>query len=256
MAINVSKKLADSYKFPNFPQLYFKIKTRPLHLKYREILRNSTKPSWAANDTGKPAIGPELDAQSEHFQKNHWAYVDKLWDEEFHKKLLAQWPSDQYFDPIQFITKSYDKGFLWNKDVGFPEHMDLFPAYKAAYEYLISDEFCKRIDAVMADGKERECYQIIMTRAYWGSSIIPHMDSLHDEGALNMVVFVNGTGGKDSGNLGIWKDNEFQDCIFEPENLTNSCLMYDMSTGFYHGFKPMRFGAFRWTMNAAYSVKK
>ena len=256
MAIGVNEALEARYKFPNFPQLYFKIKTRKFTKAYRQFLRKNFPAQWPSNDTGQPLIGENFDTTKAHFQKENFAYVENFWDEAFYQKLIQQWPGDQYFEPIEFITKSYDKGFRWTAWDGPPEDAKLFPALVAGFEYLASPEFCKRVDAMMDDGKERECYQVLLTRAYWGSSIIPHMDSMDDNGGVNIVIFMNATGGRRSGNLGIWKDNEFKECIFEPENLKNSALFYDMSTCFYHGFEPMKFGSFRWSMNAAYKVKE
>ena len=45
----------------------------------------------------------------------------------------------------------------------------------------------------------------------------------------------------------------FKQNIFKPKNLKNSCLMYDMSEDFYHGFEPMDFGAYRWAIGVKYT---
>ena len=57
---------------------------------------------------------------------------------------------------------------------------------------------------------------------------------------------------KNTGNLGIWKDNKFGEKIFKPKILKNSCIFYDVHEKFYHGFEPMDFGAFRWAIAAKY----
>ncbi|MGE3627656.1 MAG: hypothetical protein AB7G34_14920, partial [Hyphomicrobiales bacterium] len=146
-----------------------------------------------------------------------------------------------------------DMAFIWSRAANSePAGLGDFPALAAAYRYLRSDEFCARVSDMCGDGARRQCGQIILTRSYWGSNIIPHIDSSNASHNVNMIFFIDGTGGLYGGGLGIWNDNEFQDPIFIPENLRNTCLMYDMSEGFFHGFPPMKFGSFRWTINATY----
>ena len=168
--------------------------------------------------------------------------------------MIEQWPPDRYFEPIKYVTKSYDTGFAWSDSREDPPYLDEFPGYKAAYDFLRSDEFCRRVDEVVGDGVERHCYQLLMTRSYWGSSIIPHLDSANVQHSVNFVIFINGSGGPRGGGLGIWADNEFQNPIFVPENLQKNCIFYDMHEEFYHGFRPMGFGSFRWSLNATYEA--
>ncbi len=55
------------------------------------------------------------------------------------------------------------------------------------------------------------------------------------------------------GILVFGKITNFKENIFKPKNLKNSCLMYDMSEDFYHGFEPMDFGAYRWAIGVKYT---
>ena len=92
-----------------------------------------------------------------------------------------------------------------------------------------------------------------MLDGFSGSSVISHMDSNDKPENINVVTFVDGTGGVDGGGLAFWKDNEFKEKIFEATNVRNTCVLYDMSARFYHGFKPMPAGSYRWSINATYA---
>ena len=88
----------------------------------------------------------------------------------------------------------------------------------------------------------------------------PHKDGIAEDHRLtdiiDLVFFVNGKGGKKSGGLMIAKDNELNDVIFEPQNLFNSCLIYDIKADFYHGFPPVAPGKFRWAINSQFGEKE
>lgn len=251
MAQGISDELTKSYRFPNMAHLHLKVRTSPARAKWRKLLR-SILASPVASDQNVNAGVANFESGKDHFYKNHWAFVENFWEPKFHTKLLEHWPGDRYFNPIRQIMKSYDTGFNWGRGKPDPELLAGFPAYKAAYDYLHSEDFCQRVMDVAGDKVERVCSSMLMTRAYWGTSIIPHIDSFDLPHAMNLVIFINGTGGVGGGGLGIWADNEFKRPIFIPDNLKNSCIFYDMSERFYHGFQPMRFGSFRWTINAIY----
>ena len=255
MTRQVSDRLSATFRFPNHAQLHLKIRTSRWRRKMRGFLRSLIPAQVGSGGDIYPGVTPRFEAASNRFRANHWAYVEDFWDADFHARLIEEWPPDRYFEPIKYVTKSYDTGFVWSHSAEDPPYLYEFPGYKAAYDFLRSGEFCRRVDEVVGDGVERRCYQLIMTRSYWGSSIIPHLDSANVQHSINIVIFINGSGGPRGGGLGIWADNEFQKPIFIPENLRNSCIFYDMHEGFYHGFRPMGFGSFRWSLNAAYKKR-
>ncbi|MCH7979581.1 MAG: FAD-dependent oxidoreductase [Acidobacteria bacterium] len=55
-----------------------------------------------------------------------------------------------------------------------------------------------------------------------------------------------------SGGLSIIKDNAFSEVIFEPGRLQNTALIYDSGASFFHGFKPIARGKFRWAIAAQF----
>ena len=252
MARDISNALLATYRFPRLAHLHFLIRLRPARRRIRGMLR-SLFGRRHPDAAGKPEVTDALAAAGEDYRRQRWAYLEGAWDPAFHRSLVEQWPNFYYFEPVRAIAKGYDMGFFWNfGDAQDPAHLEIFPALKQAYDCLRSPDFAARVTALAGDGLERRCCQILLTRAFAGSSVIAHRDSSTDHRFMNMVFFVDGTGGAGSGGLGIWNDNEFKDPEFVAENLSNTCLVYDMSAPFFHGFKPMRLGAHRWTINACY----
>jgi|ETNmetMinimDraft_32_1059908.scaffolds.fasta_scaffold61910_1 hypothetical protein len=251
MAKSVSDRLIkDVYVFPKLSILHIKIKTRNFSKFLRSaLIKLLPNPKYKKN-CNKVSIVDEFEAGKDHLEKETFGYCDQVWNDDFYQDLIEQWPPTRYFQPLQYITKSYDVGYLDD------ETLTLFPAYEAAYRYLKSEEFCARVTSLVGDHEERECYQILLTKAYSGSSIVPHIDSSNMDGSFNFVIFLNASEGPNSGGLAFWRDNEFKDLVFEPTKLRNSGVYYLMNQDLYHGFPPMRSGSFRWTINATYKKKK
>lgn len=252
MAKNISQTVEEEYRFPNFIFLHLKIKFR----KFIKIYRNFIKSIISVRKKDEyplARINGSLESSSADFKNNHWAFIEEFWGKEFHDYLIKEWPHSSYFEPIKHITKSYDQGFHWRYGQDFSQDIKRHEILRLAFEYIRSEEFSNRVTDFAGDGVKRICTQILLTNAYSGSSVIPHIDSDNDKYGINIVMFINGTGGANAGGLGIWNDNEFKSKIFEPTNLINSCILYDMSESFYHGFKPMKHGAFRWTINTKFS---
>jgi hypothetical protein len=156
--------------------------------------------------------------------------------------------------------KSYDFGFRWQRDKPHVHYLDRFPAFEAAYRKLQSSEFSQRVTEFCNDGISRRCFSMASSWATSGSALIAHRDSFgdrpHDKapGAfLNFIFFVDANGtAPHAGGTCILADNEYKNVIFEPTHLRNTALVYQKDATFFHGFKPLARGAFRWAMIAEY----
>lgn len=253
MAQGISSRLEASYRFPRLLHLHLKARTSSTRKRLRSALRANLPAKVPPSRAEKTVVTGNFDKGATDFRENGWTFVEGVWPPEVHCHLIEHWPPDRFLEPMRYVTKAYDTGFAWSRSsMREPEGLRQFPALQAAYDFLRSEEMSRRFSDLAGDGVQRQCNQLLMTRSYWGSNIIPHIDSSNSRYNINSVFFIDGTGGKYGGGLGIWKDNEFLEPIFIPENLTNTCLIYDMSEDFFHGFPPMRFGAFRWTINATY----
>ena len=195
-----------------------------------------------------------------HFQKNGWVFVENILDKDFHQELVKNWPKNYFFDPPKKFTKSYNVGFRWvNGEKDYPKYFVQYPTLLKFINYLRSDEFCRRVDQLVGRQVEFTCYSFSLNSTYPHSEVIPHKDGIYQDDKaknfINMVFFINGRGGKNSGGLTLAWDNELKNIIIEPENLVNSCLIYDSKANFFHGFKQIDRGKFRWAVNSQFCEK-
>lgn len=259
MVVEMRDDYLQTLRFPRVPTLHFRILTRGWESRCRRFLRRffPTSPS-SCKWQGKELITGELEKGSAHFREHGWVFIENIFDAEFHKELVANWPKNRYMEPPFDLYKSYNRGFNWVR--GHKENIpyfELHPHLKSCFDYLQSTGFAGRISFFAGDGIDRKCYSFLTTTSVTGSNVAPHRDSIAEDkdakGFLNMVFFVDGTGGENSGGLAILGDGTFDKVIFEPKNLKNTVLIYDSVAPFFHGFPPIQFGKRRFSINSQFS---
>jgi hypothetical protein len=187
--------------------------------------------------------------EKEQFRDNDWVFVENFLEEKYFQWLTTSWPPSYHFRPMHQVEKSYDNGLI---DPKFT--LSRNPALAEFQKYVSSPAFSNTIMDLCGDNIRRSFGRIIAGRAYGGSRLVPHLDAVaNDIGPtgtnenVNIIFFVQATGGPDSGGTCVLSGNEWKDLVFEPVNLTNSALIYKMGTT-YHGFRKMRRGTFRKTL--------
>ena len=107
-----------------------------------------------------------------------------------------------------------------------------------------------------------KCASIQSSIAWHRSFLAPHIDTIFnyedaDKSVLNCIYFIDGNNNfpRFSGGTGIYKDNEFKEPIFIPNNLKNSMLIYSATDEFYHGFEKIKKGGFRKAVSIAFHKK-
>lgn len=218
------------------------------------ILLRKLLPGRVYSSVAECQITDNLEKAAAHFQKYGWAYIENIISDEFYKELIRNWPSKIFFDPPTKLAKSYNSGFSWlyGIDPNF-NRFDPYHRYQIVpqfLKYLRSPEFVSRITKFVGSNQDFVCYSYSMNMSITGSQVTPHKDGIQSDSRakkfINIVFFINATGGKNSGNLSLSKDDELKDLIIEPANLKNTCLIYDSLADFYHGFRPVAKGKFRW----------
>ena len=179
-------------------------------------------------------------------------FIENVFSDHTHKHLVSQWPPFYHFNPVKNIYKSYDTNFI-NRSQTLEQCLMIF----SLDNYLHSAEFRSWLTQFTGDAQTISISSVKFSHAGYQSSCINHLDSISTSDktknqAINLIYFIKGSGGSRSGGTSIYRNAE-GGLIFEPTNLTNSCLIY--RSGFiYHGFQPMRLGSFRWMVSCHASL--
>ena len=259
MARDFSPEYLEQLRFPNLAGMHCLLRSRQLLMRLRHLQRKfdsfaSITPAVNAPAVlDKPPVTAALEAASAKFQAERWAFLNNVLDQGFHQQLVAGWPKRRFLTPPGDLLKSYDRGFDWWR--GSPEeptYLDRHPAIAAFFNYVRSTEFAERITAFAGGGRQLSCYSFLLTNTWVGSLVAPHRDTIafspDGQHFLNIVFYISGTGGPGSGGLALLNDNKFDEVIFESTELTNTALIYDVSAPFYHGFRPVERGKYRWAI--------
>ena len=264
-----SQEILNELRFPNFAVLHYLIWGRPLvmatrslrrqiHRVSRDLIPESRHKRQAALPLQEKLVTSSLEVQSVHFQTHRWAFLNDILDSQLHAQLISEWPRRIFLNSPKNIMKSYDTGFRWERGrTGEPDYLEEHPALKTFLDDVRSEAFGERLSA-FAGVKQLACYSFLVTSTYPGSCVAPHRDSVfyssdaEEQHFLNIIFFINGSGGSCSGGLSILKDNTFSDVIFESQKLHNTAIVYDSSAPFFHGFRPVAKGKFRWAVNVQF----
>ncbi len=276
MAIEYSDDyVATQYRSPRLLPLKTMIKLFPLAEGLRRYERRFLKPPQIDPAAIPPCdISDALEHAAPHFQTHGWAFANQVIDADFHRFLCTHWPRRRYFTAPFDVHKAYDKGFPWvdrnpadgrwhqllaadaraRRDQSYPPFMDEHPHIKVLFDFLRSETFEARLTAFSGKPQPLCFNRFQLTTSYPGTLVAPHRDSQQAvSNWVSLVFHVAGSGGEHSGGLSILEDNQFKKITFEVKDLTNTCLLFDPSAPFYHGFKPIAFGKYRYMLQAEYA---
>ncbi len=260
MARDISKKIEESISFPHLAHLHAIIRFSRLIRLFRKWMRLFDKKSYTSTRySNSQILTEELEKASEHYRKHGWVFVDNVFSKEFHEDLVRQFPKRHYMEPPKSIIKSYDTGFRWLRNRDEAKYIEKHPAFETLLKYFRSSEFGNRITKFADSPRGLTCKSFLVNKTYPGSLVIAHKDERIPEEHtpfINIVFFLDGTGGNNSGELIFANDNEYKDVVFTPPNIKNSCLIYDTNAPLYHGFKPVAFGKYRLAATAAFASKE
>jgi len=235
----------------------------------RQLERKLAKPSLFLA-VPECRITSSLEAGGEHFQAHRWAFLEAVFEPSFYHVLVQNWPERRYFTAPFDICKAYDKGFGWvERNPGqdrwravmardamageYPPYIDWHPHLKVLFDYFRSPAFIERVIQFSGRPARLRFNRFQLTMSYPGTYVAPHRDSQQNAANwISFIFYISGTGGENSGGTAILGDNEFEEVIFEPKKMRNTCLVFDPAAPFYHGVRPMAFGKHRWMISAEY----
>ncbi len=186
---------------------------------------------------------------NESLQRDGYVFVENFLDTTDYEVLKSNWPKKRYFTPIMPYEdhKTSDKGlYCQHEKPGFDVNRNA--VIWGLYQMFKSDNFRSDVSKLCGDAVERKPYHMLVQNSYWGSGLAPHRDSHDDQisSKINFIYFVEANGsGWEAGGTAILKTNTFDEPIFIPENLNNSCLFYYSESKLFHGFPMLKFRKFR-----------
>lgn len=256
MAIDMDKSIRR--KMARHPNILLRRKTYWFRKVIRYALRkiDVTKPNLGQNF--KPSWNSFKD-HAEQLQRDGFVFVENFLDEFDAEVFRQNWPGSRYFGPISPDEdhKTSDKGFVC--DFGKP----VFDTAKSPYmwklfQMFLDDSFTNEVGALCGDGINRYPYHMLAQNSFWGSGLAPHRDSVDNRytNKINFIYFVDANGsGWEAGGTAILRFNNFDNPIFVPTNLKNSCLFYYSESELFHGFPTMKIGKFRNNVIAHFCAK-
>ena len=256
MAIDMDNEIRR--KMSRHPNILFRRRTYWI----RKIIRYALRRYGLSKPSQFPPFHPKwkpFQAQAQQLQLDGFVFIENFLNETDAELLRINWPKSRFFGPISPDEdhKTSDKGLVC--DLGKP----LFDTSKSPhmwglFQMFLSQAFTDEVSALCGDGIDRYPYHMLAQNSFWGSGLAPHRDSIDNQymKKINFIYFVDANGsGWEAGGTAMLNSNSFDDPIFVPTNLRNTCLFYFSESELFHGFPIMRFGKFRNNVIAHFCAK-
>ena len=199
-----------------------------------------------------------------NLSQNGWCFIENFFDNDTYLSLLKYWPKMCFFDLSKKPIKYYRTGFF-SVDRSEPKYIKKNPYFKYFYNFLFSEDSSIVISNLFSHKeKEKSLFinkSVLCSFASENSYLIPHIDGISKKNlskkTFNFIYFLDGNNNfpEYSGATGIYLDNEFEKKVFVPDNLKNTCLVYDSSDTFFHGFKSIKKDGYRKAITFQYFHK-
>ena len=188
---------------------------------------------------------------SKNLLQNGWCFIENFCDEKNYHLIRDNFPKNYFFDYKPTTIKYYGRGFRSLKK-SRPKLIENFLNLKEFYEFLNGEMADKLFSEFLNDdNKNYSCYSITGSYLKKNNFLIPHQDGIASKSntkmIYNFIYFIDGNNEdyEHSGATGIYEDNEFKKPVFVPKNLKNTCLVYNSTDNFFHGFKSLKKSGFR-----------
>jgi hypothetical protein len=183
---------------------------------------------------------------------NDWIFIENFLDVESYKNIIDNWPPDYYFYLSNNPLKYYYSAFRIINDkskINFDYKEIKNESIRLFYKYLSSDKFLINCKKIFGEGNWFH-YSCVASIVGENSYLVPHIDTISKEklsATYNFIYFIDGNEDchLSTGATGIYCDNFFDKPIFIPSKLKNTCLLYNSSSSFFHGFNFCSKNAYR-----------
>ncbi len=203
---------------------------------------------------------PAID--SKKLLENGWCFIENFCDKQNYELIKENFPDECFFNFKPTTIKYYARGFRSLKK-SKPKFIEKFLSLENFYDFLNSEVADELFSEFLNDkNKNYSCYSITGSYLKKNNFLIPHQDGIVNKSntkmIYNFIYFIDGNNenAEFSGATGIFKDNEFKKPIFVPKNLKNTCLVYNSTDNFFHGFELVEKFGFRKALTFQYFHKE
>jgi hypothetical protein len=194
----------------------------------------------------------DLSSYEKSLKENDWVFIENFLDEDSYNTIVENWPTNNYFYLSNNPLKYYYSAFRIINDkseINFNYKEIKNQAIRLLYKYLSSDKFLINCKKIFGEGSWFH-YSCVASVVGHRSYLVPHVDTISKDKlntTYNFIYFIDGNEDcyLSTGATGIYLDNCFEKPIFIPSKLRNTCLLYNSSSNFFHGFNFCSKNAYR-----------
>ena len=187
-----------------------------------------------------------LNQSSRNFLNNNgWCFIENFLDDNTYNSIYNYWPDENHFLLGSKLVKYYYTAFKSVKK-SKPKNIEKFYYLNNFYDYICSEQFDFQMSNFLSNNDDKyKCYSILSSICKKNNFLAPHRDGIAkknlDKKVFNFIYFIDGNNSipEFSGATGLFEDNNFEKANFIPKNIKNTCLVYDSSDKFFHGFKAL-----------------
>ena len=184
-------------------------------------------------------------SKSEEFDNSKdpkFTFVENWIENDFYEKLYESFPDISIFTRIEQQDKTAFRRWWGTKkdgEIADPDEEDneLSPEWNLFYKYLHSEEFIKNFQKFSKVNVNRLKHWTFMNMEKGGYQL-PH---IHNEGprTIGLIFYFNKNWPDGAAGGTYMSRNEGSEILFEPYNLSNSCLIYHDGPYAEHGVRKM-----------------
>ncbi len=219
--------------------LYLKIYkvVKFIRLSLRHLIKVRTK-NYVLQENEEIINFDLIKKKKAELSKDNYIFIENFFSQNYYEYLKNNWPKKIFFDPPSKISTFYNK-----LPEEFRNGSKVYPWINQIIETFLSK---KSIDTFseLVGTKLKTTGNIILTDAGEGSQVPYHLDGTEKKSeykdGFNLIIFLEGNDGKNSGGLCLSHSNNYDDNYFEVTKLNNTAIIYKTGYNIYHGFKPMK----------------